>query len=85
MAKSNLVGKRFQIVLTLGALPNGHPSFEVAATEIDSGTLKNIDAHAAMGMVHRAMGIYIQSIQPQPEPQSQIVLPTGPMSNIRGN
>jgi hypothetical protein len=84
---SDLVGKRVQIVLTLGTNGQGQPAFDLAATEIDGQTLKQINPHAAMNMVHRAMAMYIGILQnslPQQE-EPMIVVPTGPMSNLRGN
>ena len=85
--KSDLVGKRYQIVMTLGTHREGGPSFEVTCTELDSGSVKNIDAHTAMQMANRCVGMYMailaKPLQEQDKPQ--ILIPTGPISGLRGN
>jgi len=84
---SKLVGKRFQINLTLGTAPNGGPGLEIIANEIDAGAVRGLPAHIGMEMVYRAIGIYMQSLvaaQPQPE-ESRILIPTGKVPGIRAN
>jgi hypothetical protein len=84
---SELVGKRIQVVLTLGTHRNGGPAFEAAATEIDSGAVKTLDAHTAMQLAHRAVGMYMQILATplQEQDKPQILIPTGPVSGLRGN
>jgi hypothetical protein len=84
---SDLVGKRIQVVLTLGTHKNGGPAFEAAATEIDSGAVKCLDSHTAMQLAHRAIGMYMMILaKPLQEPDKpEILIPAGPMSGLRGN
>lgn len=84
---SNLVGKRFQINLTLGSDVHGNPAMELGANEIDAGAVRGLPAHVGMEMVYRAIGVYMQTLvanQPQPE-ESRILIPTGKVPGIRAN
>jgi len=76
---SELVGKRIQVVLTLGTHRNGGPAFEAA--------VKTLDAHTAMQLAHRAVGMYMQILATplQEQDKPQILIPTGPVSGLRGN
>ena len=84
---AQFIGPRIQIVLTLGATEQSPKHMEVSGTNIDAGSLQQLDLHTSMNLVRQAVELYISSILSQvgTVERPKILIPAGPMSSLKGD